>query len=111
MSTIGESECAERFIDASATLAGLDVVERQWQLDVLGGRASSRLDNALVRGSEQAVQVSASAQQHEPTLDGWLSLTEGQPGTVSTKALSAPRKAKRKTLAFLWTRAAEELAP
>ncbi|PKB19497.1 putative Zn-dependent peptidase [Novosphingobium kunmingense] len=34
-------------------------------MDILGGLASSRLDNALVRGSEQAVQVSAMAQQHE----------------------------------------------
>lgn len=42
--------------DAEALMVGLDV---------LGGLASSRLDNALVRGSEQAVQVSASAQQHE----------------------------------------------
>ncbi|WP_296674947.1 pitrilysin family protein [Novosphingobium sp.] len=34
-------------------------------MDVLGGLASSRLDNALVRGSKQAVDVTASAQQHE----------------------------------------------
>ncbi|PLK24390.1 peptidase M16 [Novosphingobium sp. TH158] len=34
-------------------------------LDILGGLSSSRLDNALVRGSQQAVSVSASAQQHE----------------------------------------------
>lgn len=34
-------------------------------LDILGGLASSRLDNALVRGSEQAVAVSAYAQLNE----------------------------------------------
>ncbi|MDP3905795.1 pitrilysin family protein [Novosphingobium sp.] len=34
-------------------------------LDVLGGLASSRLDNALVRGSQQATSVSAGVQQHE----------------------------------------------
>ncbi|MFM5906719.1 MAG: M16 family metallopeptidase [Novosphingobium sp.] len=34
-------------------------------LDILGGLSSSRLDNALVRGSQQAVSVSASLQQHE----------------------------------------------
>jgi zinc protease len=34
-------------------------------LYILGGLASSRLDNALVRGSEQAVRVSAGDQQHE----------------------------------------------
>jgi predicted Zn-dependent peptidase len=32
---------------------------------VLGGLSSSRLDNALVRGEQLAVSVSASAQQHE----------------------------------------------
>ena len=36
-------------------------------MDILGGLASSRLDNALVRGSEQAVSVSAGLQQHEQT--------------------------------------------
>ena len=34
-------------------------------LDVLGGLASSRLDNALVRGSEMAVSVTADVEQHE----------------------------------------------
>lgn len=34
-------------------------------LDVLGGLASSRLDNALVRGSQQATSVFAGVQQHE----------------------------------------------
>jgi zinc protease len=34
-------------------------------MHVLGGLASSRLDNALVRGEEVAVRVSAGAQQHE----------------------------------------------
>ncbi len=34
-------------------------------MDILGGLSSSRLDNALVRGSQQAVAVTASLQQHE----------------------------------------------
>jgi predicted Zn-dependent peptidase len=34
-------------------------------LDILGGLSSSRLDNALVRGSQQAVSVSAGNQQFE----------------------------------------------
>ncbi|MDE2619932.1 MAG: insulinase family protein, partial [Sphingomonadales bacterium] len=34
-------------------------------MDILGGLASSRLDNALVRGSQQAVAVSAMAQLNE----------------------------------------------
>ena len=38
-----------------------DAVALQVGLDVLGGLSSSRLDNALVRGSQQAVGVSASA--------------------------------------------------
>lgn len=42
--------------DAAALEAGLSV---------LGGLSSSRLDNALVRGDEVAVSVSAYAQQHE----------------------------------------------
>ena len=42
-----------------------DAAALQVGLYVLGGLASSRLDNALVRGSELAVRVSASDQQHE----------------------------------------------
>ena len=42
-----------------------DAVALQVGLDVLGGLSSSRLDNALVRGSQQAVSVSASADQLE----------------------------------------------
>lgn len=42
-----------------------DAVPLAAGLTVLGGLASSRLDNALVRGDELAVSVTASAQQHE----------------------------------------------
>ncbi len=42
-----------------------DTVALQVGLDVLGGLSSSRLDNALVRGSEQAVSVSAAIQPFE----------------------------------------------
>ena len=42
-----------------------DAIPLQVGLYVLGGLASSRLDNALVRGDELAVRVSASDQQHE----------------------------------------------
>ena len=42
-----------------------DSAALQVGLDILGGLSSSRLDNALVRGSQQAVSVTASAQQHE----------------------------------------------
>ena len=42
-----------------------DSVALQIGMYVLGGLASSRLDNALVRGDELAVRVSASSQQHE----------------------------------------------
>jgi predicted Zn-dependent peptidase len=42
-----------------------DAVALQVGMYVLGGLASSRLDNALVRGSEQAVRVSAGDQQFE----------------------------------------------
>jgi zinc protease len=42
-----------------------DAVPLAAGLTVLGGLASSRLDNALVRGDELAVSVSAYAQQHE----------------------------------------------
>lgn len=42
-----------------------DAVALQVGMYVLGGLASSRLDNALVRGDELAVRVSAGSQQHE----------------------------------------------
>jgi zinc protease len=42
-----------------------DAVPLAIGLHVLGGLASSRLDNVLVRGEQLAVRVSASAQQHE----------------------------------------------
>ncbi len=42
-----------------------DATALQVGMFVLGGLSSSRLDNALVRGSEQAVRVSAFNQQHE----------------------------------------------
>lgn len=42
-----------------------DAVPLAAGLSVLGGLASSRLDNALVRGDQVAVSVSAFAQQHE----------------------------------------------
>lgn len=42
-----------------------DAVPLAAGLSVLGGLASSRLDNALVRGDQLAVSVTASAQQHE----------------------------------------------
>ena len=42
-----------------------DATALQVGMYVLGGLASSRLDNALVRGTQQAVRVSAFNQQHE----------------------------------------------
>ncbi|HEY7807046.1 MAG TPA: pitrilysin family protein [Croceibacterium sp.] len=42
-----------------------DDVALEAGMNVLGGLASSRLDNALVRGSEMAVSVSADIEQHE----------------------------------------------
>lgn len=42
-----------------------DAASLQVGLSVLGGLASSRLDNALVRGSQLAVSVSAGVEQHE----------------------------------------------
>ncbi|BBC74185.1 peptidase M16 [Altererythrobacter sp. B11] len=46
-------------------LTDRDAVALEAGMFVLGGLASSRLDNALVRGDELAVSVSAEAQQHE----------------------------------------------
>ncbi|NBC36789.1 insulinase family protein [Novosphingobium sp. FSY-8] len=42
-----------------------DAVALSVGMDVLGGLASSRLDNALVRGKEMAISVSAEAEAHE----------------------------------------------
>jgi predicted Zn-dependent peptidase len=46
-------------------LTAADAVPLQVGMYVLGGLASSRLDNALVRGEELAVSVSAGVEQHE----------------------------------------------
>ena len=46
-------------------LTSPDAVPLAVGLHVLGGLASSRLDNVLVRGEQLAVSVTASAQQHE----------------------------------------------
>jgi predicted Zn-dependent peptidase len=46
-------------------LTDRDAVALALGLDVLGGLDSSRLDNALVRGEQLAVSVTAFAQQHE----------------------------------------------
>ena len=46
-------------------LTHADAVPLELGMHVLGGLASSRLDNALVRGEELAVRVTASAQQFE----------------------------------------------
>jgi predicted Zn-dependent peptidase len=46
-------------------LTAADAVPLQVGMYVLGGLASSRLDNALVRGQELAVSVSAGVEQHE----------------------------------------------
>jgi len=57
-------------------------------MHILGGLASSRLDNALVRGSQQAVSVSASAQVYQQ-----VSVLEAQmdvkPGTERAAAEAA----------------------
>jgi predicted Zn-dependent peptidase len=46
-------------------LTAADAVPLQVGMYVLGGLASSRLDNALVRGDELAVSVTAGVEQHE----------------------------------------------
>jgi predicted Zn-dependent peptidase len=46
-------------------LTSPDAVPLEVGLHVLGGLASSRLDNVLVRGEQLAVSVSANAEQHE----------------------------------------------
>ena len=69
------------FTDADAP--ALDVGMR-----VLGGLASSRLDNALVRGKQLAVSVSAEVEQHEAT--SIISLTmDVKPGVPRATAEAA----------------------
>jgi len=57
-------------------------------MDVLGGLASSRLDNALVRGQELAVSVTASAQQFEAVSQLQASM-DVKPGVDRAKAEAA----------------------
>ncbi len=68
-----------------------DAEALQVGLDVLGGLASSRLDNALVRGSQQAVSVTAMAQQHEQTgmLQVAMMVKDGVPRAEAEAALDA----------------------
>ncbi|MBC2670906.1 insulinase family protein, partial [Novosphingobium piscinae] len=57
-------------------------------MDILGGLASSRLDNALVRGSQQAVSVSAMAQLSEQ-VSQLMAVMDIKPGTDRTAAEQA----------------------
>ncbi|HET9629492.1 MAG TPA: insulinase family protein, partial [Novosphingobium sp.] len=57
-------------------------------MDILGGLASSRLDNALVRGQEIAVSVTASAQQFEAVSQLQASM-DVKPGVDRAKAEAA----------------------
>jgi len=57
-------------------------------MDILGGLASSRLDNALVRGQELAVAVTASAQQFEAVSQLQASM-DVKPGVDRAKAEAA----------------------
>jgi predicted Zn-dependent peptidase len=58
-------------------------------MHILGGLASSRLDNALVRGSQQAVSVSASAQVYEQVgvLEASMDVKPGVERTAAETAL------------------------
>lgn len=58
-------------------------------MNILGGLSSSRLDNALVRGSQQAVSVSASLQQHEQLsfLEVQMNVKPGVERAAAEKAL------------------------
>ena len=60
-------------------------------LDILGGLASSRLDNALVRGAEVAVAVSAQADQNEQvsTLQAAMDVKPGTDATAAEHAFDA----------------------
>ena len=73
------------------SLNDADAVALSVGMDVLGGLASSRLDNALVRGSQQAVSVSASAQQFEQLsfLQVQMDVKPGIERAAAEKALDA----------------------
>ena len=60
-------------------------------MDVLGGLASSRLDNALVRGKELATRVSANVQQFEQvsTIQVEMDVKDGVDQAVAEAALDA----------------------
>ncbi|MFM5924052.1 MAG: M16 family metallopeptidase, partial [Novosphingobium sp.] len=66
-----------------------EAVALQVGMDILGGLSSSRLDNALVRGSQQAVSVSASLQQHEQLsfLEVQMNVKPGVERAAAEKAL------------------------
>jgi predicted Zn-dependent peptidase len=68
-----------------------DAVPLAAGLSVLGGLASSRLDNALVRGAEVAVSVSANAQQHEQLsfLDAQMDVKPGVDPAVAEAKFNA----------------------
>ncbi|WP_214647767.1 M16 family metallopeptidase [Novosphingobium aerophilum] len=57
-------------------------------MDILGGLASSRLDNALVRGSQQAVSVSAMARLNEQ-VSQLMAVMDVKPGTDPAAAEAA----------------------
>jgi predicted Zn-dependent peptidase len=60
-------------------------------MQVLGGLASSRLDNALVRGEQLAVSVTASAQQHEQVsiLEASMDVKPGTPRAAAEARFDA----------------------
>jgi predicted Zn-dependent peptidase len=68
-------------------LTSPDAVPLAVGLHVLGGLASSRLDNVLVRGEQLAVSVTASAQQHEQInfLQAQMDVKPGIDATVAEK--------------------------
>ncbi len=65
-----------------------DAVALKVGLDILGGLSSSRLDNALVRGSQLAVQVTASNQQFEQVsfVQASMDVKPGTPRATAEKA-------------------------
>ncbi len=65
-----------------------DAVALAVGLDVLGGLSSSRLDNALVRGSQLAVAVTAGNQQHEQAsfLQASMDVKPGTPRVIAERA-------------------------
>ncbi len=68
-----------------------DAVALTVGLDILGGLSSSRLDNALVRGSQQAVSVSAGNQQFEAIslISAEMNVKPGIARAEAEKALDA----------------------